>query len=188
MGKNFCKVEGKWCKLCQSHGHICKYNGEVDIKTVHRCPKRVSQQTVRLKDFVQDANIDDVMEAMCKYWPDQIESKDGYADVLETLKNIKADVTNWKIRVEKVHEDGYDWLDTEGYIPNSKYGYYSISFDPWKHWAGMNIEQETLNTLSKNEIIAGILYDMTFHGFTEERIEEELTKINQSFKELLEKK
>lgn len=177
MGKNFCKVEGKWCKLCQSHGHICKYNGDNDIATIRRCPKRVSQQTVRLKDYVQDVTIDDVMEGMEKWFPDQIASKDKYSEVLELLKNIKAEVTNWKIRVEKVYECGYEYLDADGYVPNSKLGYYSITFQPWKHWAGMNIEQTTLDTLSKNEIIAAIFYEMTWWGFSEKQIKEEVEKL-----------
>lgn len=193
MGKSFCKIETKWCKYCKRNKCCFSNNGvRTPLSEIHRCPKREATRTVRLKDYLADCDFNGVMEAMIKYYPEEVKNEYGYLGVLNRLNSMKAKKTDWFIKVEHVHEDARDtqwgridesdWLNVTGIAPNSKE--FAIEFDPWDLWLGMNICQTTLNSLTKNEIIAGILYEMTFSGFTEERINEEKQKIIDSFEEI----
>lgn len=44
---------------------------------------------------------------------------------------------------------------------------YSLTLQPWRKWLGMSIEQATLQAYRPAQIIAFVLSDMSFHGFTE---------------------
>lgn len=50
------------------------------------------------------------------------------------------------------------------------YKEYAISFVDWGEWINMNVEQETLDNFTYSEICAAALYEMTYHGFTEEKV------------------
>lgn len=193
-GKNYCKVEKKWCQHCRHHN--CLFSNKTtpaELKTVHRCPKREMTRTIRVKDYIADADIDEVMEAMCKFWPEQMKSYNGYASVLEKLKNMKAIKTDWFVRVRHIHnaprKSSYgdyifpeeDYLSVDGM--NAAKRFYAIEYVPWNEWLGMNILQETLDSLSKNEIIAGMLYEMTWSGFTEEEVQSDWNDLVEKFEE-----
>jgi hypothetical protein len=60
---------------------------------------------------------------------------------------------------------------------------WGLSFSPWKEWLGMVVRKETLDTYSASRIVANCLYEMTFHGFTEETIKQEIQKLEDSIKE-----
>ncbi|MEO5800215.1 MAG: DUF6557 family protein [Gemmatimonadales bacterium] len=44
---------------------------------------------------------------------------------------------------------------------------YSLSLQPWRNWLGTMIEPGTLGAYSHGQIIAYVIVDMTFHGFSE---------------------
>lgn len=192
MGKNFCKIEGKWCKFC-THKKECTFDkNRTELVQIHRCPKREATRTIRLKDYIADANFDDVMTAMCKWWPDQNKNRNGYFDVWNHLQEMKAIKTNWFVRVRKIHEDerdtpfgkieACDWLSVDGIDGAGRC--WAIEFEPWKHWLGMNIEKTTLDILSKDEIIAAILFEMTFDGYEEKDVQSKWKEINDAIEDI----
>lgn len=79
--------------------------------------------------------------------------------------------------------DGEEYIDVSGIHqqPQSEEERcsYAIEFTPWKEWLGMEIHPNSLADFSELEIIAHCLYEMTFVGFEEEDIQEELQHINQ---------
>ena len=182
MGKKFCTVENKWCKLLQ-HG-ICKV-ANTELNNVNRCPRVVEIETTTLYNLIREVKFEDVFARVCHYFDSQKNSKDGYESAfneLMTKNRHKHNLSDLFIRVEVINEDGSDYLNIDGIdINNGKH--YGIEFCPWEDWVSMFIQQETLDTMSKEDIVAGCLYEMTFFGFSEKRVQKELKEM----KELIEK-
>lgn len=64
-------------------------------------------------------------------------------------------------------------------LPNesNKIDNYSLMFTPWKDWLSMGVSQDTIETLSFDEIIAHCLYEMTYIHFDERKIKKEFNKL-----------
>ena len=185
MGKKFCNIEHKWCKFLK-HG-ICKFEN-VDINTINRCKRIADIETITLSTLVRESDFEKVFSELIKWYRDQEGSKDGYRNVfnkLRTIKPKKHELGDLFIKVEKVEEDGEEYLNLCGVdvILNNDMRY-GLSFTRWKDWVSMFITQETLHTISKEEIIAASLYDMTFFGFEESKIQAENKKMCESIEEM----
>lgn len=193
MGKNYCKVEKKWCRFCKHQTCHWKETNTL-LSEIHRCPKRESTRTVRLKDYIADADIVSIMNSMIKWHPNEGENRNGYATVLNHLQNTIASKSDWFIKIETVHEPEHEafggiipemnHLHCNGIAPNKKE--WGLSFTPWKEWLGMNIHPDTLRQLTKSEIIAECLYEMTFYGFTEDRVNQTWNNMVNNFEDLKE--
>ena len=48
----------------------------------------------------------------------------------------------------------------------------------------LRCKKETLENFTSEEICAAALYEMTFHGYTEEKVEKEYSYLEKSFEEL----
>lgn len=51
---------------------------------------------------------------------------------------------------------------------------YSLSFQPWEEWLASEIDEATQAGFTGPEIVAHCIWDMTFHGFEQVQIQEEL--------------
>lgn len=169
MGKNFCKVEHKWYKYC-TNDYICKLTN-MKLKETKKCQKRLEKETISLRNLVKSVSFEDVMEAMYVYWPEQNKNVTGYHDVFEKLKTIKGEKCNIQISITEC-EDEYDgeiqkYLDVSG-IENGKS--WAIEMTSWSNWVTMNIHPDTLQRFSPELIVAASLYELTWCGFTEDKI------------------
>ena len=61
--------------------------------------------------------------------------------------------------------------------------YYGIEFTKWNDFISMFITNETLNNFTKEDIVAGCMYEMTFFGFTEEDVAEQENKLVKSIED-----
>lgn len=59
----------------------------------------------------------------------------------------------------------------------------AIEFQPWREWLGMEIHPDVFRQYSDLEIIAHSLYEMTFIGFDEKEIQDELNIIQKSIED-----
>ena len=186
MGKNFCKVEGKWCKRLKRG--ICDET-KTPLNEVRRCPRLEKIETVRLADLLKEVSFDPVFYRLCHYFPSQESSREAYEKVFNKLCLMtpkKHRLDDLFIEIHKVHEedDGSEWLNVSGQeIIKENPISYGIEFSRWIDWVSMFITQETLDSLSKEDIVAGCLYEMTFFGFEEEDVVEEKEKIFNSIEE-----
>ena len=183
MSKNFCKVEHKWCKHCSKSSNVCKLTNK-PLKETKKCQKRINNETVSLRNLVKSVAFEDVMDAMCSYWPDQIDNINGYHIVFEKLKTIKGEKCNIQISISEC-EDEYGgeihkYLDVVG-IENGKS--WAIEMVKWSNWATMNIHPDTLKKFSSETIVAGSLYEMTWCGFTEEKVSDYKKDLEESINE-----
>ena len=55
--------------------------------------------------------------------------------------------------------------------------FYAIEFTPWDEWLSMEIDSNTINEFTELDIIAHCLYEMTFIGFDETKIQGELNHL-----------
>jgi hypothetical protein len=166
MGKNFCSVENKWCKFLRRG--VCNFSG-CELCDIVKCPRIAEIETVTLYDLIRDVNFDEVFSRVCFYYPSQSNSREGYENAFNELldkKQKKHRIGDLFIDVQIVEDEDEYYLDVVGI--NMKNGnHYSIELCEWSDWVTMFISKETLDRLSKEDIVAGCLYEMTFFGFSE---------------------
>ena len=185
MGKNYCKVEGKWCKLLRRG--VCGET-KTDLNQVNRCPKLARIETRRLADLLKEVSFDPVFYKLCHWFNDQEGSRNGYESVFNKLilmnpKKHRLDDLFIEIHIVK-EDDGSEWLNVSGVsVLGSDTTSYGIEFNPWRDWVSSFITQKTLDTLDKEDIVAACLYEMTFFGFEEQRVQDEKNKIFNSIEE-----
>lgn len=98
-------------------------------------------------------------------------------------KKHKLDDLFIEVRIVK-ETDGNDWLNVSGVnVLGKSTAKYGIEFNPWRDWVSSFITQKTLDTLDKEDIVAACLYEMTFFGFEEQRVQDEKNKIFNSIEE-----
>ena len=184
MGKNYCNVEHKWCKFLRRG--ICKYSN-CPLEEIDKCKRITEIETLTLSDLLKQVTFDDVFKRITHWFTDQEHNKDGYKSVFETLlektpKKHKLD--DLFIQVERVEEDDSEWLDVSGInVAKGDNISYGIEFEPWDDWVTMFITKETLASLTKEDIVAGCLYEMTFFGFTEKKVQDESKRLLNAVKE-----
>lgn len=184
MGKNFCNIGGKWCKFL-------KHNGTCDVTKcpvaeISKCPRIADIETKQLSELINDTNFGDVFASMVKWFPDQEKSKDGYEDVFNKLKTMKPNsMHNLSSLFIDIDIDDEKYLDVHGVrVYGTDKKYYGIEFTKWNDFISMFITKETLDRLTKEDIVAGCMYEMTFFGFTEEDVSEMENKLVKSIEEL----
>lgn len=191
MSKNFCKVENKWCKFCKKNCG-CKFNNTpgvwTPLSTIHKCPVREKNETISFRNLLLSVSFFDMMNAMKKYWPDEERNIRGYRSVYIKLLGVHGTRSNMFISGKYLYFDEYDdngnKLDKQSCCPglsvvhkNRPHFRYSVDGFPWAEIVSMNITQDTLNNMTPEDIVAGVLFELTFNGFTEE-------KVNEFFKDL----
>lgn len=98
-------------------------------------------------------------------------------------KRHKLDDLFIEVRIVKETDDN-DWLNVSGVkVLGKSTTKYGIEFEPWRDWISSFITQETLDSLEKEDIVAACLYEMTFFGFEEQRVQDEKNKIFNSIEE-----
>ena len=167
MGKNYCKVGHKWCKMC-SHGRCGYGNDQTDVKTIKDCPKRASERTISFKELLLKTPFDDVMRSMVKYWPDQQHSIEGYRNVYNTMLNRKSQMIHGFYICGEIEKFSDGECPVMVCKQNGGHIHYSCEVFKLDEINCMNVDKETLDKMPKEDIICGVLYEMVLDGFTEE--------------------
>ncbi len=191
MGKRFCKVEGKWCKFLK-HNDTCNV-AKCLLSGITKCPRVAEIETTTLASILKDIEFESVFEHLCKWYPGEERKKSGYESVfnkLLTLMPKKSHNLNDLFIAAQLTQyppnDG-QYLDIYGTKPKNNSVRYGIEFRPWVDWVSMFITKATLDNFSREDIVAGCLYEMTFFGFTEESISNELKKMEDGITEVIKK-
>lgn len=184
MCKHYCKIEHKWCKYCRKAG--CLYNNRtkaISLNSFNTCPKRAAYRTISFKEILANANFEDIMVAMYKYWPNEIRNYNGYLSVFNKLKTIKPVKNNWRLYARRLVYDDGTAISIYACPMNSNKSY-NISFNPWNEWLYMDIDPGLFNNneIDYYDFIAGCLYEMTFSGFDEKTIQSDYADLIGRFK------
>ena len=118
-----------------------------------------------------------------KLYKDQEENIALYKEVFEKLRLLKESQSEYQIGFSLIEDDEGDYTEVYGIEMNINNNFdplerFAIEFNPWKEWLGMEISKETAKNYNELEIISHCLYEMTFYGFTEEEIQNEISKLN----------
>lgn len=194
MGKKFCKIESKWCKFLK-HDDICNVI-KCPLADIAKCPRVAEIETATLASILKDVEFESVFGRLCKWYPREERNKSGYESVFNILltltpkksHNLNDSFIAAELTQYPLNDDSYDsCLDIYGTKPKNDGVRYGMEFCPWVDWVSMFITQESLDNFSKEDIVAGCLYEMTFFGFTEEKISNELKKMEDRFTDLTKK-
>lgn len=184
MGKNFCTVENKWCKFLKRG--VCKYSN-CTLDNIDKCKRVTEIETTTFSELLGQVNFDDVFKELTRWFNDQEKNESGYRNVFFTLLDKtprRHKLDDLFINIEKVKEEDSTWLDVSGvHVAKKDKVTYGIEFEPWDEWISMYVTQHTLDTLTKEEIVAACLYEMTFFGFTDSKVQSERDRLIESVEE-----
>lgn len=128
---------------------------------------------------------------MLQLYPDQEQNIVAYELIFGQLREMDPAETQMQIVISEYpgDEPGEIYYDVSGEklipddddeSPNS----YAIEFTPWNEWLGMNISESTLRDFNELEIISHCLYEMTFMGYDEKVIQDELSSLKTTVDEI----
>lgn len=130
-----------------------------------------------------------VAAILLKLYPDQDECLTAYEEVYQKLLLMSPEESDLSIELEYLTDDfdGKNYVGVAGKYNNPKNEHetfsQAIEFEPWRKWLGMTVTKETISKFSELEIVAHCLFEMTFVGFDEETIQEELKKPEQEMED-----
>lgn len=103
------------------------------------------------------------------------------------LMDVKDSAISIDVVQQKDDFDGSAYVDVSGsykYPKNEEEKFsQAIEFTPWNQWLGMEISSESFVNFSELEIISHCLHEMTFMGFEEEEIQDELKSIENTIED-----
>ena len=140
-----------------------------------------------LKDLIQSNSWLSIETILLQLYPGEEINRFGYLDVFDELLYMNPEDSDIEIVVEQQIDDfdGEEYVDVSGSYKNPKEEEFSqaLEFTPWNEWLGIDISQESLDDFTELEIIAHCLFEMTFVGFEEEVIQEEMESMENSIEE-----
>ncbi len=153
---------------------------------------------MKFKELVDRHAWNDVQSILLLLYPDEEKSIEGYRQVYETLRSLQPAETKLRICIKTVTDDfdgatyehvsgkdgttnretapEADWDDERGNQEAS----FGIEFTDWAEWLGMEIDSETAARYSEPEIIGHCLWEMTFFGFSEDKIRKFMDDVEES--------
>jgi len=135
-----------------------------------------------LIDAYEYADLEDTFKSI--YGKKYARNAIGFEEVFESLKEMEDSIlSDYMLCISYVHEDDVEWHHVSGQVLGNDQSY-GLSFQPWKEWLGMKISQETLLNYSARDIICHSLWEMTFHGYSEDAIKQKAKELSEIIEEL----
>jgi len=163
---------------------------------------------MKFKELLEDVTWSEIKESLIKLYEVTPHNLEDYMSVVQNLTTMNSKESDMRICVEWVppdefNENGY-WTvhgrngklhkDTEDaeLFPNADEEFlnsevnWALEFNKWCEFLGMEIDTETSNNieLSRADIVAHILYEMTFIGYEEEEIQDKMDDLKQRVEEI----
>jgi hypothetical protein len=145
---------------------------------------------MKLHKLIKTNNWLSVQLTLLELYPDQKKQIESYQNVYEKL--LQTDTVESDIEIvltwyddEDNDEGGYVGVSGKRKIPeeNNITKSLAIEFTTWNEWLGMEIEENTLHHFPELEIISHCMYEMTFIGFDEEEIKEQMDSLKKTMEE-----
>jgi hypothetical protein len=110
---------------------------------------------------------------------------DEFENKLEEEPYVIVDGKNGKLQKESEDFCYFQFKDDEDKerIGNEEISW-GIEFEPWDIWLGMSIDEDTLKEFTKEEIVTHCLWEMTFCGYDQEDIQEQMNELQDRVKEI----
>lgn len=129
-----------------------------------------------LKELIKKVKYEEVWKVLKREYNLPEKAKDPYEDAIKELSILSGfgntsndEMTIVVGRFEDFSESGTLIFDVFGIIPNDN-EHYSMNLEPWRNWVNYPILGKSIGIYGEAEVLAHILYEMTFYGFTEEDV------------------
>ncbi len=129
---------------------------------------------MKLYEILKQTNPDDVISEINRWYKKQEKNEKGYRKVYQELLGMTPGPgeDGFRIKlVQEVNDEDEPWLITHGLEDGDEISY-GLELYPWAELLGTEVSPETLAGFKAETIVAGCLYEMTFFGFTEDKIRE----------------
>lgn len=104
--------------------------------------------------------------------------EESYKIALTELRNLKPseEKQNIRINVEFIQDDEdstkkFLQCDGLGLDEDGKEQRWGLEFDNWEDWLAKNIEENCFKELDELTVLAGIVWELTFNGYTQSSVE-----------------
>lgn len=144
---------------------------------------------ITFKNLIDRVDFDLVWEEYLIIYPEMVYLREKYLQIFKSLlyKEPKENIEEMVVHIDRQDyeefddEDcrlGLDDKETEniGYRVHGKNnsaewsGYWDISVEDWCSWLGYYIHDKVIKFLSTEQIVALCLYEMTWHGLSENEV------------------
>ena len=130
--------------------------------------------------------------AFLQSYPDELRNMPGYERVFNDLLLLTPIDSAITIIVKQIKDDfdGEEYVDVSGYYTDPSKSVDEMSnslaleFTPWEEWLGMDVDEQSLIGFSAPELICHCLYEMTFIGFDQKKIQIEMGMIRSEIDEV----
>lgn len=146
---------------------------------------------VLFKDIVKACNFRNVKKALLRLYPDQKKNIKGYKYVFQTLRLMKPryNKEGMIIDIRKVGRGRNAYFSVSGVCREKGIKQsFGIEYMPWSKWLGCEVDKQILNKMTKDEIVAHCLWEMTFMGFKQNKIRRELNVLKRRVRDIKEGK
>ena len=148
-----------------------------------------------LIELIKKVSFDEVWEILKGEYDVLEKGKSAYIQVFDELRDMdlqadsgaeKEEVTTIGVcEFEDLLEPGNFVYDVFG-ISQGDANRYSLSLEPWSNWINYNILDKSIQIYGEATVLAHILYEMTFYGYSSEDVEEKhlevINALNDSYK------
>lgn len=137
-------------------------------------PDSTAQARHTVATLVASVSDADLVAALHRlYYKGQAEQADGYLEVLAKLRAMKPEPTTMDCVLVReksaIHVHGVEMGDPT---------HWAIEYVSWPHWLGMAVHLHQGLELSEADMLANILYEMTWAGFDEDEIAAQRAEID----------
>ncbi len=143
-----------------------------------------------LRDIFAEANVAAVAAAVARlYECDKEWLPEAIANTLGELRRLTSDTSSGvhELHIELAEpllpEDAPGW-DVWCRKADEPDECYSLSLSPWEEWLAVEVPDTLRARMPAAEIAAHCIWDMTFHGWTQEQIAAEKTELDRRISEI----
>jgi len=145
-----------------------------------------------LKTLINNVNYNDVWAVIGKEYNLKKDARQAYEAVFEELKILEPKPCDPPVicivaKMENWLSPGEFIFDVFGVISGDK-NHYALEMNPWDEWLNYDILNKSIEVYGQAEVLAHILYEMTFFGFSSKtvnkRAEKERKFLEKSYKEI----
>ena len=144
-------------------------------------------EKVLFMDIVRVCSFKSVKESLLRLYPEQKKNINGYKDVFETLRLMRPRKSEERmvIDIRRVGRGKNPYFAVSGIcVEEDIEQLYALEYTPWSKWLGYEVSQRLLKKMSKDEIVAHCLWEMTFAGFTQEKIRRKIRTLKKQIQDI----
>lgn len=148
-------------------------------------------EKVLFRNIVRACSFKNVKESLLRLYPEQKNNINGYKDVFETLCLMRPryNKEGMVIDIKRICRGKNAYFAVSGIcIEKDTQQSYALEYTSWSNWLGYEVAKSVLKKMPKDEIVAHCLWEMTFAGFTQEKIWRKISALKKQTRDIKEGK